>query len=82
MGTIDIQRFRELLRKGEVNFSYKKIDGTIREARGTLDFNMIPEESHPIGTGKATSDSTISYFDLDKNAWRSLRTDNLISFGE
>lgn len=82
MGTIDIQRFRELLRKGEVNFSYKKIDGTIREARGTLDFNMIPEESHPIGTGKATSDSLISYFDLDKNAWRSLRTDNLISFGE
>ena len=82
METIDIQRFRELLRKGGVNFSYKKIDGTIREARGTLDFNMIPEESYPIGTGKATSYSTISYFDLDKNAWRSLRTDNLISFGE
>lgn len=82
METVDTQRFRELLHKGEVNFSYKKIDGTIREARGTLDFNMIPEESHPTGTGKVTSDSTISYFDLDKNAWRSLRIDNLISFGE
>lgn len=69
---------KKLLREGEVEFEYKKLNGQTRPARGTLKMDMIPEEAHPT-TGKPVIPNSINYYDLDKNAWRSFRIENLIS---
>ena len=41
------ESFRDQLRTGVYRFSYFKIDGEIREARGTLDLSRIPAEHLP-----------------------------------
>ena len=73
------ESFRAQLRTGVYRFSYFKEDGSIREARGTLDFSRIPAEHHP----KSLSGDTgvpFRYYDLDAAGWRSFRLDNFIGF--
>jgi hypothetical protein len=62
---------RKALREGIVSFAFKKLDGTLRTARGTTKLEVIPIESHPSGTGKKTT-RKVSYWDLDKIGWRSV----------
>ncbi|MFR9576654.1 MAG: SH3 beta-barrel fold-containing protein [Rikenellaceae bacterium] len=57
-----------------VKFSYEKVDGSLRTAKGTL-----REVSHLIkGNGKDTP-STLRYFDVDAQAFRSFKIENLIT---
>lgn len=75
MFDIDLETLRENL-KGDspVAFSYFKKDGKLRNAVGTLNPNLIPEE-HRIKEKDSSSNTkrvNFSYFDLEKNAWRSL----------
>ena len=79
------ENLRTKLRSGIWRFSYFKKDGGIREARGTLDFSLIPEEHRPKTLSAAPRDSaenyaTFPYYDLDKNDWRSFRLDLFIGF--
>ena len=79
------ESFRNKLRTGVYRFSYfKKEDGHIREARGTLDISRIPAEHRPIrgyDTDAAVEPaSTFRYYDLDAAGWRSFRLDNFIGF--
>lgn len=78
------ESFRNQLRSGVYRFSYFKIDGQIREARGTLDLTRIPEEHRPLrgyDTDAAlVPASTFRYYDLDAQGWRSFRLDNFIGF--
>jgi len=69
--TLTIDELKLLLRKKEMNFEYEKLDGTLRKARGTLKSELIPENMQPkdSSTYQATN---LRYFDLDKNAWRSI----------
>ena len=39
-----ITEFKNKLREGEVTFKYRKTNGDIREARGTLNEKLIPEQ--------------------------------------
>lgn len=41
--TMDINSFKKLLHEGAVTFSFKKNDGTIRAAKGTLCESLIPK---------------------------------------
>jgi hypothetical protein len=59
------------LKKGKTEFAFIKKDGSVRIANGTTNLDLIPEDKHPKGTGKA-SDKVIAYFDTDKVAWRCL----------
>lgn len=68
---------KEMLRNGVVNFTYKKLDGTTRQATGTTRLESIPEDKHPKGTGK-TADNVVTYFDLEKEEWRSFREENFV----
>ena len=75
--------FRKQLAHGFATFSFFKKDGSIREARGTLFFPLIPADKHP----KEKEPSAISYqpsvftfFDLDKQDWRSFDITNFIGF--
>lgn len=77
--------FRNQLQKGIYDFSYFKTDGTIREARGTLCLDLIPEQDHPKGDmsdGFACEPApgVFTYYDLVAQGWRSFRCDNFIGF--
>lgn len=52
------------LYKGVVKFKYQKLDGTIREAIGTLNPSLVGSEISPNREGEQV------YFDLEKNDFR------------
>ena len=75
---------REKLKNGIVTFTYTKKDGTTRQARGTLMQNRyIVGENFiaPKGTGVEKM-GAISYWDLDKDAWRSCQDTSIISIDD
>lgn len=80
------ESFRAKLASGVYRFSYFKIDGSIREAVGTLDLTRIPESQRPKnGLPERPLDfSKVNYYDLNAvgnlGAWRSFRIDLFIGF--
>jgi len=81
------ESFRNKLHSGIYRFSYFKIDGSIREAVGTLDPALIPEEQRPkaFTTGEHEEYlfySTFCYYDLIAGGWRSFCLDLFIGFVE
>lgn len=66
------------LHRGKTHFWFRKDNGEEREAWGTLNFNDIPEDKQPKGTGK-TNPLTIPFYDLEKDAWRSCKANSIIS---
>ena len=83
---MNITDFKNDLKKGEVNFTYKKKDGTIREVRGTLKADLLPKvevtesesESERPKKKRVIDEDVICYYDLDKLAWRSFTFEQLI----
>lgn len=67
-------KLRALLHKKVVEFYFKKTDGTLRQAFGTLMSDRIPETK---GT-KKTADNCQIYFDTEKNEYRCFKKCNLI----
>ena len=65
----------KLLTERVVRFSYRKNDGSIREAVGTLMKSMTPP-TH--GGGKPTPEHLQLYYDVEKKSWRSFKKENLI----
>ena len=77
------ESFRNQLRTGVFRFSYFKLDGSIREARGTLNIELIPEDNMPksgMDPDAVALVTTFRYYDLDAHGWRSFRLDNFIGF--
>lgn len=68
--SITRKKLEEHLTQGEVKFSYEKLDGSVREVRGTTSVELIPEEWKPSGGSLAHSGT--AYFDLDIQQWRSI----------
>ena len=77
---------KSLKSQKEVKFKYKKVkDGSIREARGTLDPETIRKGLTASDIDKARKrrnipDSIVIYWDLDKKMFRSFRKANFISY--
>lgn len=67
-------KLRVLLDKKVVEFYFKKTDGTLRQAFGTLMSGRIPETKGV----KKTADSCQVYFDTEKDEWRCFKKCNLI----
>lgn len=65
------------LAKDIVKFHFQKVDGTIREAFGTLNLSKVPTEMHPKGERKEIP-TTQTYYDTEKGAWRCFKKANLI----
>lgn len=62
---------------GKVEFSFKKLDGTVRRAVGTLcdiDYTPSPNAKKRM----KPDDDVMFYFDLEKNNFRSFRVISLI----
>lgn len=58
-----------------VKFIFTKVDGSTREAYGTLKNNLLPTTQ---GTGRKANDSIQTYFDTEKGEWRCFKKANLI----
>jgi len=68
---ISVPELRKLLRKKIVNFEFIKLDGEKRPAQGTTMMKYIPPKDHPKGI-RPSSPKVATFFDLDKDAWRSV----------
>lgn len=68
-------KLRALLHKKIVEFYFKKTDGTLRQAFGTLKEGLIGEVKD---TGRKPSDNVQVYWDTEKSEYRSFKKCNLI----
>lgn len=59
-----------------VKFYFQKVDGSMREAFGTLALSLIPGES--TGADRKKNDTVQTYWDTEKGAWRCFKKANLI----
>lgn len=74
-----LEELKKAMHEGEVHFKFKKKDGSIREAVGTLLMDIIPEEQHPSDSiGYVQKEGVTRYFDIDKQQWRSFINENYI----
>lgn len=76
----NIANLKKALHEGVVEFSYKKKNGEIRNAKGTLNIEVMGESNAPKGTGYEVTDTNIRYYDLNSEGWRSFIIDNLIEW--
>ena len=83
----DINTLKELMKKEIIHFEYVKKDGTIREANGTTNSEIIQSMTEPVEISQAKtskqrniSDLNTRYFDTDKKAWRSFVNSSFRSF--
>jgi len=83
------QGFAECLRKAWANFKltaamrtrivkfyFRKVDGSIREAYGTLRVDLIPSTT---GDDRKRNDTVQVYFDTEKQEYRCFKRLNLVS---
>ena len=68
-------KLRTRMAKGIVKFYFEKIDGTLREAYGTLAENLIPETQ---GSNRKPNPTVQSYYDSEKADWRCFKLANLV----
>ena len=62
------------MRTGLVQFFFMKVDGTLRQAFGTLDPHRLPETQ---GSGRRPADTVQVYYDTEKQEYRSFKKCNL-----
>ena len=82
-----IQDVRKALQQGAVKLTYCKANGEYVYRIGTLNPDFIPGSRMPQGIQQANIEagleqpvwSTVSYYDLTKQGWRSFSVTNLVS---
>ena len=77
---INPQELRNRLNVGTVQFAFKKLDGTLRTALGTTLLEHLPHQNHP--KGGSSSPKVVTYFDLQKQEWRSVSVNQEIFIAE
>ena len=75
--TTELKEFNEMLHNGIVEFQFIKKDGTLRQAKGTLLKEYLPEPKEGTKSRKS-SDNVVVYFDLDKNEFRSFVKESFV----
>lgn len=68
-------KLRSALSKRIVKFYFQKVDGTLREAYGTLMSDRIPATG---GDSRKRNDTVQVYFDTEKEEFRCFKKANLI----
>ena len=81
-----IESIKRNLANGVAHFVYLKKDGTLREAWGTTNANLIASRHYINGRGCSRENyATTAYLDLQRGengevaAWRSFRWENLVA---
>lgn len=73
-----LYRLAKAMREGVVSFIYRKADGSLRLAHGTLR-NLPAGASFRGKRVTKPSYKTLAYFDTDKNSFRCFKVENLVS---
>jgi hypothetical protein len=60
-----------------VKFYFQKVDGSIREAYGTLNTNVIPATTG--NDNRKKNDTVQTYYDTERQEWRCFKKANLLS---
>ena len=63
------------MQKGIAKFYFKKVDGSTREAYGTLKASLLPETK---GSERKPNDTTQTYFDTEMQEYRCFKKANLV----
>ena len=78
-----IYRFNDLydlLQESVTHFWFRKADGSLRSAYGTLNMTII-ERHNGVPEGEERNarafSGAVSYYDLEKDAWRSFKADSI-----
>lgn len=69
-------KLKAAMKQRIVKFYFQKVDGSIREAYGTLKENLIPATS---GDNRKRNDTVQVYFDTERQDYRCFKKANLIS---
>ncbi|MDJ1483126.1 SH3 beta-barrel fold-containing protein [Cytophagaceae bacterium YF14B1] len=78
---VKLQALKALMKVGAVLITFRKIDGTVTTRKATKKTDLIPAEKHPkYGNRESEYIWVLPFFDTEKQAWRSLKAENLISF--
>lgn len=75
--TKDLQEFNEMLHEGIVEFEFIKKDGSVRQAKGTLVAEYLPEPKAD-ATPRKKNDGVLVYYDLDKKSFRSFVKESFV----
>ena len=76
-----IDELMKRMRDDVSHFSFRKKDGTVRQAYGTRASEVIVRHEGavmPPEKQRQCTGSTFPYFDIERQAWRSFRVDNLL----
>lgn len=68
-------KLRLAMRQRIVKFYYRKVDGSMREAYGTLKEILIPAVAE---NSRKKNDTVQVYFDTERQEWRSFKKANLV----
>ena len=68
-------KLKAQLKKRIVKFYFQKVDGSLREAFGTLSESVIPQTQ---SNGRKMNDTCQVYFDTERESWRCFKKANLI----
>lgn len=68
-------KLKARMKKQVVEFYFQKVDGSLREAFGTLSEKVIPATQ---GAGRKMNDTCQVYFDTEKEEWRCFKKANLM----
>lgn len=69
-------KLKAKMKKEIVRFYYRKVNGELREAFGTLSDKRIPETK---GTDRKANNTLFTYFDTECEEWRSFKIANLVN---
>lgn len=69
-------KLHALMQLGIVKFYYQKVDGSIREAYGTLKSDLVPETK---GVDRKPNPTCQTYYDTECQDWRNYKKANVIS---
>jgi len=69
-------KLKAKMKAGIVKFYFRKVDGSIREAYGTLSAKLMPQTS---GSGRKSNETIQVYYDTEKSEYRSFKRANLVT---
>lgn len=69
-------KLKQAMKNKIVRFYYRKVSGEIREAFGSLQDKLLPETKE---SGRKSNDTLFTYFDTERESWRSFKKANLIN---
>lgn len=75
------QELKETFSKNIVNITFKKVDGSERTMKCTLDPTFLPEQTNKENTKKKVeNENVLPVWNIDEQGFRSFRVDSLISY--